>query len=360
MKAPGKYKVIGLMSGTSLDGLDVAACTFKENRGKWEYTIDKAITLKYTAAWIDKLSNAHKLPGEDLISLDIEFGKYLGSVCSKFITLHKLSIDFIASHGHTIFHQPAKGFTYQIGNGTAIHAITNLPVVHDFRTLDVALGGEGAPLVPAGDKFLFGDYDVCLNLGGIANLSMDIRNARNAFDVCFCNMGLNYLAAKAGKEIDENGRMANEGETNEQLFNKLHRIYSSMREKRPSLGREIFEKQIQPLLDLGNIPLEDRLRTFTESIAYEVVQSVLPSRKHPSILCTGGGTFNSFLISRLLHHCGDEAALIVPEENIIKFKEALVFAFLGVLRVREETNCLKSVTHASRDSSAGSIIGFEK
>lgn len=358
MKTAGRYKVIGLMSGTSLDGLDIACCTFKENKGRWEYSIDKANTIKYTRAWTDKLLQAHLLSGEELIALDAEYGKYLGNVCSKFITLNKLSVDFIASHGHTIFHQPDKGFTYQLGNGNVIHAMTGLPVVYDFRTLDVALGGEGAPLVPAGDKFLFRDYDVCLNLGGIANLSMDVKGIRRAFDVCFCNMGLNYLAAKTGKTFDEGGRMANEGDTHEQLFNKLHKVYSLMQEKRPSLGREIFEKQIRPLLDQENISLHDRLRTFTESIAYEIVQSFLPLRRNASVLCAGGGAFNSFLISRLLHHCGDDAELIIPEENIVKFKEAMVFAFLGVLKVNGEINCLRSVTHATRDSSSGTMVGF--
>jgi anhydro-N-acetylmuramic acid kinase len=171
-------------------------------------------------------------------------------------------------------------------------------------------------------------------------------------------MGLNYLAAKAGKTFDENGKMADEGDTHEPLFNKLHKVYALMQEKRPSLGREIFEKQIKPLLDQENISLHDRLRTFTESIAYEITQSFLPVTRNPSVLCAGGGAFNSFLISRLLHHCGDDASLIIPDENIISFKEAMVFAFLGVLKVNGEINCLRSVTHAARDSSSGVMVGF--
>lgn len=359
MKTMGKYRVIGLMSGTSLDGLDIAFCTFRENKTGWSYTIEKAITVKYPAGWMQKLSGAHTLSGEDLMALDAEYGKYLGTICTKFISLNKLNVDFISSHGHTIFHQPPKGFTYQIGNGNAIHAVAELPVVSDFRSLDVALDGEGAPLVPAGDKFLFRENDVCLNLGGIANLSMDVKGSRRAFDVCFCNMGLNYLAAKAGKEMDKDGVMANEGYVNEQLFNRFVKLYASMRDKRPSLGREIFEQQVKPLLDEENISVPDRLRTFTETIAYEIIHSILPSKKNPTVLCTGGGAFNSFLISRLLHHSADDASLIVPEENVVKFKEALVFAFLGVLRVRGEVNCLKSVTHASRDTSSGVMIGFK-
>jgi anhydro-N-acetylmuramic acid kinase len=347
-----------MMSGTSLDGLDVASCTFKKIKSGWEYAIEKAITIKYPAGWITKLSNAHHLSGEELLTLDAAYGKYLGDICTKFIALHKLKVDFIASHGHTIFHQPVKGFTFQLGNGNAIHAATGLPVISDFRSLDVALGGEGAPLVPAGDKYLFQEYDVCLNLGGIANLSMDVKGTRLAFDICFCNMGLNYLACQAGKTYDAEGRMANTGELNTSMLNRLRKIYSTIELKRPSLGREFFEKQIQPLLDQKNISLPDRLRTFTESIAVEIIRSILPVKKNPSILCTGGGAFNSFLISRMLDHVGDDASLIIPEENVLKFKEALVFAFLGVLRLNKEINCLKSVTRASRDSSVGIMIGF--
>lgn len=359
MKTSGKIKVLGLMSGTSLDGLDVASCSFKETKSGWDYSIDKAITVKYPSAWIQKLSKAHLLSGEELLTLDAEYGKYLGNVCAKFISLNKLTIDFISSHGHTVFHQPLKGFTYQVGNGNQIHAATGLPVIYDFRILDVALGGEGAPLVPAGDRFLFGDYDVCLNLGGIANMSTEVKNSRMAFDICFCNMGLNYLASKVGKEIDTDGKMADEGEINDSMLNKLKKIYSAMSDKRPSLGREIFERQIQPILDNESISIEDRLRTFTESAAFEIIRSILAIKRNPTVLCTGGGTFNSFLISRLLEYTGDDAELIIPDENVVKFKEALVFSFLGLLRVRGEVNVLKSVTHASRDSSGGVMVGFK-
>lgn len=346
------------MSGTSLDGLDIAYCIFENGKRGWSYNIEKAMTVKYSSEWAKKLSQAHLLSGEELIALDAAYGKYLGQVCSKFISLHKLNVDFIASHGHTIFHQPKKGFTYQVGHGNHIHVLTGLPVVYDFRSLDVALGGEGAPLVPAGDKLLFNEYEVCLNLGGIANLSLDIKDIRKAFDVCFCNMGLNYLASKVGKEIDKDGKMASEGEVNKTLFSKLEKLYAGFREKRPSLGRELFEKQLKTLLDQENISIEDRLHTFTESIAIEIVRAVLPSKNKPGILCTGGGAFNTHLITRLLDHCGDDASLILPDENVIKFKEALVFAFLGILRVNNEVNCLKSVTHASRDSSSGIMVGF--
>jgi len=346
------------MSGTSLDGLDIAYCQFNKKDSGWSYSIGKAVTIKYPAAWISKLSSAQKLSGEELIALDVAYGKFLGKACADFIGKNSLKIDFIASHGHTVFHQPDKGFTFQLGSGQALHAASGRPVVYDFRSLDVLLGGEGAPLVPAGDKFLFSEYDVCLNLGGIANLSMDVKGKRIAYDVCFMNMGLNYLASKAGKKFDVNGAMAQEGEVNNSLWKALAKVYSGLRKKRPSLGREIFEKQIQPLLDNESISLNDRLRTFTESSAAEIASVILSSKEKAKVLCTGGGALNSFFILRLLELCGDHATLIIPEEDIVKFKEALVFAFLGILRVRGEVNCLQSVTHATRNSSSGLTIGL--
>ena len=357
MRSANRFSVIGLMSGTSLDGLDVAYCTF-EKREKWAYRIQIAETIKYSAAWRKRLASAHELTGEELAYLDAIYGQFLGQVCSAFILQHRLDVDFISSHGHTVFHQPDRGFTLQIGNGNAIHAVTDLPVVCDFRSLDVMLGGEGAPLVPVGDKFLFHDYDVCLNLGGIANISLDRKKNRVAFDVCFCNTPLNYLAAKAGKELDRNSALAKKGEVNERLLARLSRIYSELKLKRPSLGREIFEKRFRPLLDREDISLNDRMRTCVESTAREIVTSIRSFGRDRSVLCTGGGAFNPLLISSMLGHAGDDLTFILPDNEVINFKEALVFAFLGVLRVTDEVNCLKSVTHATRNSSTGVLVGF--
>jgi anhydro-N-acetylmuramic acid kinase len=358
MQSKNSYQVIGLMSGTSLDGLDVAHCTFTQASDRWQYAINQATTIRYPSAWKKILSNAHSLSAEKLLALDSAYGSFLGKTVADFIARHKLKVDFIASHGHTIFHQPSNRFTYQIGNGNALYAETEIPVIYDFRSLDVMRGGEGAPLVPAGDKFLFADYDVCLNLGGIANLSVDVKKQRVAYDICFCNMSLNYLSSLIGKEYDRNGAIAESGEVDRGLLKKLQSVYNATRKKRPSLGRELFEQRIKPLLEDKSVSLEDRLCTATESAAQEIVNSILELKKNASVLCTGGGAFNSFLISRMLDLCGDDASLILPDENVVKFKEALVFAFLGVLRVRDEVNCLKSVTRASKDSSSGVLVGF--
>lgn len=358
MEEKQKYRALGLMSGTSLDGVDVACCTFQKKGTQWEFKIDKAMTVHYTSGWINKLSNAHTLSAEDLVQFHTEYGIFLGNLCRKFIQLYGLKqIDFIASHGHTIFHQPQKKFTFQLGDGNAIHAISKLPVVYDFRSLDVALGGQGAPLVPIGDHFLFGEYDICLNIGGIANLSQVSGGKRIAFDVCVANMGLNYLAMKMGNAFDKQGQLASDGELNKAMLKSLRGTHSKIRTNRLSLGREFFEQKVKPVLDNEEISVADRLTTFAEFIAIEIAFVLDQRKKSTSVLCTGGGTFNSYLVYRLLELCGDHVNLIIPDPEIVKFKEALIFAFLGVRRVRNEINSLKSVTQATRDSCGGVLIG---
>jgi anhydro-N-acetylmuramic acid kinase len=368
VKKVRKYKVIGIMSGTSMDGVDVAYCQFMVKKKKWEFFIRKAQIFPYPPAWRDKLSTAHSLSGEPLLKLNARYGKFLGQLCNQFIKQNKIKqIDLIASHGHTVFHQPGSQFTFQLGDGNAIHAKTGLPVVFDFRSLDVALGGEGAPLVPIGDKLLFSDVDVCLNLGGIANLSMDLGDKRKAmperavryrraFDICFCNMALNYLSLKAGKDYDKDGRMARQGLIKKNLLDSLKKLYHSSQKKNPSLSREGFEKEFRSLLDNESIPLNDRLRTVSESIATEIVQSI-PSKKKIKVLATGGGALNHFLIELIKDKLPATAKVILPAKTIINFKEALVFALLGILRLRNETNVLKSVTGASHNSCSGVLIG---
>jgi anhydro-N-acetylmuramic acid kinase len=359
METKQRYRVIGLMSGTSLDGVDVACCVFAKKGDQWKFQIEKAMTVSYTDVWNNRLSSAGHLSGEELIKLHVDYGAYLGNLTQKFLKLYAIKkVDFIASHGHTVFHQPEKKITFQACDANALHAASKLPVVADFRSLDVALGGQGAPLVPLGDQFLFSDYDVCLNLGGIANLSYQAKGKRTAFDVCFVNMGLNHLAQKAGKAFDENGLLSSDGQLHTGMLNALNKVYASIRSKRPSLSREFFEQHIQPILDQSTIDLKDRLHTLTESIAIEMATSLQAIKKKVTVLCTGGGTHNAYLIYRILEYGRDQVDLIIPETEIVKFKEALIFAFLGVKRVRNEINCLKSVTKASRDSSSGVLVGF--
>lgn len=357
MKASKKYHALGLMSGTSLDGLDLAFVEFTAGK-RWSFRLREATTVAYSRDWKKRLETAHRLPGPELINLHSDYGSFLGKACMKFLKQRRISrVDLIASHGHTIFHQPQNGFTFQLGDGSALHAITGIPVVYDFRSLDVHLGGEGAPLVPMGDRHLFSTTDVCLNLGGIANLSMEVNRRRTAFDICFCNMALNHLMKEIGKPFDHNGRAASGGKVNAGLLAKLDLAYRAVRKKRQSLGREYFESAIQPLLDKREIPLADRLRTVCESIAIEIGNAVPKAPKHLQVLATGGGARNGFLLEVLQHQLKRRAAVVLPPDEIIDFKEAIIFAFLGVLRLRNEVNVLSSVTRARRDSCSGVLVG---
>ncbi len=352
-----RYHIIGVMSGTSCDGVDLAYCSFKKSAKGWGFEIRRAVTIPYDSAWFSLLQQAHTLSAPDLLHLHSAYGTYLGKLVRKFCKRYNLAPpDAVASHGHTVFHQPDRHFTFQLGNGYALHQACGFPVIWDFRSLDVALGGEGAPLVPVGDALLFADYDVCLNLGGIANLSYDAKGKRKAFDVCLVNMALNYLAGQAGKAYDKNGELASQGNVNMRLFRKLLNVYKKLHKNRPSLSREWFETQVKPLLDSADMPVYDKLATCVELAAVEIVEA-LPAGRKLTVLCTGGGAFNAFLMYRLLEHGRDRVQFIVPEEEIVSYKEALVFAFLGVLRLRGEMNALSSVTGATRDSCGGVVIG---
>jgi len=359
MNSTNKYRVIGLMSGTSLDGLDLVYCEFILKGTLWKFKVIASETKAYAPLWEKKLASAHMLSGSALQLLDVEYGFYVGRICDQFIKKNKIkNIDFIASHGHTIFHQPEKKLTYQIGNGLAIHHSTGVPVINDFRSLDVFKGGQGAPLVPMGDHLLFSNYDVCLNLGGIANLSMIEKGKRIAYDICFANMGLNYLANLMNKKFDTYGKEASKGEVGKKLLRKISGHYDRWRKSKPSLAREGFEKYIQPILNDDTVLLKDRLATFCESICVEIENCVPARKQEVKLLATGGGALNSFLISQLQYKLKGKAEVIVPDKTIVNYKEAIVFALLGILRFRKETNVLRSVTGAKNDSSAGTSIGF--
>ncbi len=354
-----RYNVIGLMSGTSLDGLDLVYCKFTRNQKNWNFEVSACETRPYPASWHKRLSTAHLMTGLELQLLDSEYGHFIGAACHQFIKKNGIQkTDFIASHGHTVFHQPDKKLTYQIGNGLAIAHGAGLPVINDFRSLDVFKGGQGAPLVPIGDHLLFPRFDICLNLGGIANLSMIRGGKRIAHDICFANMGLNHLANRLGKKFDKGGKGASRGKINEKMLRKLNGVYGRWRNARPSLGREGFENFLMPILGDNSLSVEDRLRTFCESICVEIEKSVPLNNKKYNLLATGGGALNTFLITALRNKFGSRVNIIVPEDVIVKYKEAIVFAFLGVLRVRNETNVLKSVTGAASDSCAGTLLGF--
>jgi anhydro-N-acetylmuramic acid kinase len=343
-------RVIGLMSGTSLDGLDICLVKFTEKEGGWNYEIEAAKTVIYPAEWTEKLLNAERSSGAELMRFHSEYGQYLGESVYFFLKNFNLQTpDLVASHGHTIFHQPERGFTFQAGSGAALFAACGIPVVCDFRTLDVALGGQGAPLVPVGDKLLFKDFDYCLNLGGFANISFDSDGKRIAYDICAVNYVMNRLAMRLYKSFDENGAFAASGEIIPEILEKLNALPYFQKSPPKSIGREWVEETIFPLLTETE-KTEDLLRTFTEHVAEQISHAANEKGK---MLVTGGGVHNAFLISLLKEKC--KAEIIVPEKETIDFKEALIFAFLGLLKWNGQINTLASVTGADKDSSGGII-----
>jgi anhydro-N-acetylmuramic acid kinase len=349
-----KYSVIGLMSGTSLDGVDIAFCDFKLDSSKWLYSIVIAETVAYSPDWKQRLKALEQIDAAFFQQTHVEYGVYLGKLVTDFVNKHSLKVDFVSSHGHTIFHQPDKAFTVQIGAGQCIAAECGLNVVCDFRTLDVALGGQGAPLVPIGDELLFQQYDFCLNLGGFANVSYRHNYQRIAFDIAPVNIVMNEVCASLGKEFDDGGKHAAEGVLNSALLEELNLLpfYHLPLNKPKSLGKEWVLKNVFPILEKYPLPEKDILRTFCEHVAVQIANSLKPFPAG-QIITTGGGTYNDFLIERIkdnTHH-----TVVIPDKNTIEYKEALIFAFLGVLRLREENNCLKSVTGAKYDNCGGAV-----
>ncbi len=348
------YKVIGIMSGTSLDGLDMACCNFRHG-ADWSFEMGAATTVPYPQDWEHRLRTSMDLDAEGLARLHTDFGRFIGKQVAQFAARAGFRPDLIASHGHTVFHRPQERFTLQVGDGNAIAAEAGIPVVYDFRSLDVALGGQGAPLVPIGDRLLFGNYGVCLNLGGIANLSFEHGSGRLAFDICPANMLLNFLAEKEGASYDRGGTVAASGRIDAGLLSRLNGLDYYRLTGTKTLGREWFLSAMVPLLSGSDLPARDLLRTAVEHIAVQVA-AALPSGSKDRMLVTGGGAHNDFLMERIRDAAPCD--VVVPDEALVDFKEALVFALLGVLRVRGDINCLATVTGATRDSSGGVVAGI--
>lgn len=342
---------IGVMSGTSLDGIDLVYVSFNEKNYK-DFSIIHAETIPYAKEWNEFLKNAIYKDESELKELDTIYGKYLGQTIQNFIYNYKIDkIDFIASHGHTIFHEPEKGITLQIGNGKEIANITKQKVVCDFRTQDVKLGGQGAPLVPIGDELLFSDFQYCINLGGFSNVSYQKDGQRLAFDICPVNIVLNYYANKLGFAYDESGKMAASGQINQQLLQQLNDLSFYDKEPPKSLGLEWVKSSVFPILEKSELDVKVILSTFVEHIAIQISKVIINNN---SVLFTGGGVYNTFLMERIAYHSKVEINL--PKETLIDFKEALIFSFLGLLKLKGEINCLKSVTGASKNHSSGVVF----
>ncbi len=345
---------IGLMSGTSLDGLDMVYVSF-DTKAYNNVTILSAETVSYTTSWEHALKNAIHLNSEELKQLSLDYAQLLSEEVLQFIAKYNIShIDFIASHGHTIFHNPKEGFTLQIGDGQRLASLCGYTVVCDFRTQDVALGGQGAPLVPIGDAILFSKYAACLNLGGFANVSYTLNNERIAFDICAVNTVMNHYAAKLGLPFDSEGALAKSGTIDYGLFHELNQLAYYSKEAPKSLGIEWVHATVFPLLNKYELSIPDILHTYTSHIAHQIATVLENCRE---TLVTGGGVCNTFLMDCIRAHCKSE--IIIPETTIVHFKEALVFAFLGLLRLKGEVNCLQSVTGAKKNHSSGAIFNPE-
>lgn len=341
--------VLGLMSGTSLDGLDLCCVRFADNHN--DFQILAAKTIPYSAEWKSKLENAFFRTTTEVDALDKEYGVFLAEHITDFIKTYSLPpIDLIASHGHTVFHKPNRGITKQIGSGEEIAKHTGIQVVYDFRTQDVALGGQGAPLVPIGDRILFSDYDACLNLGGFANVSFDTQNSRIAYDIGACNLILNHFAQKLGYEYDDQGLLAQGGTCDESLLKKLNDIDYYEFNPPKSLAREFAESQLLPFL--SNYDEKKVLHTYTKHIGFQIGVSLKKS-KATKCLITGGGTHNRFLMDQIQKDTN--CFLEIPDDTIVDYKEALIFALLGLLRKENQINVLSSVTGAKHDHSSGRI-----
>jgi anhydro-N-acetylmuramic acid kinase len=350
------YNVIGVMSGTSLDGVDLAHIEFHLEKNKWSFEILENETIGYSQDWINHLKLAVDYPENELQKLNREYTKLLASIISSFIEEHKIeNLDAVCSHGHTILHQPQNGLTLQIGNLPEIATLTHQTVVCDFRVQDVKLGGQGAPLVPIGDRILFSDYDYCMNLGGFSNVSFEQNEERIAFDISPVNTVLNFYANRLGLNYDDKGKISRTGKVNENLLNKLNSLDFYQQIFPKSLGFEFVKGIVLPIIEKYEIPIEDKLRTFTEHIAFQTALALdCFDTRNGSILITGGGAYNNFLLERIQTHL-PEMKIIIPSSEILEFKEALIFALLGVLKLRGEINVLSSVTGAKKDHSSGKI-----
>lgn len=349
------YKILGLMSGTSLDGLDLAYCHFKKEKGIWSFEIIETKSIPYDTKQQEELKNAIHLDAEALIQLHNQYGTWLGEEASGFIKKNELVVDYIASHGHTTHHRPELGFTFQVGSGQHLANLCKKPVICDFRTNDIALGGQGAPLVPIGDQLLFSEYDFCLNLGGISNISFDVKGQRIAYDIGLANMILNYITRKIGLEYDNGGELASSGTVNLGMLKKLNDLKYYLLPHPKSIGYEWFLQEVVPIVDKTIDTTQNLLHTAVHHICEKITQQIHQNNTTSGqrVLVTGGGALNTFLINTLTKKLGLEIQVVVPEKTIIDFKEAMVFAFMGALKIEKEMNVLSSVTGAKRNSCSG-------
>ena len=350
-------RILGMMSGTSLDGLDMAVCEFDKDDGSWSYQLQHTRFREYPPDLRTRLEQAINYPTAELLAFHESYGQWLGEQAAGMLEETGSTVDAIASHGHTIHHQPENGFTFQLGSPQQVALVTGIRTVGDFRSKDVALGGQGAPLVPVGDRLLFGKYPFCLNLGGIANISFEKGGNRIAFDIGLANMLLNHLCRPLGIPYDREGEHAREGSVNAPLLQALDELPYYGLPYPKSTGSEWFRDAVLPVLNSFPDQPVNQLRTGVHHIAGQIARQVraLGVVSGDGILVTGGGAFNTYLMEVLQEKLGPDHEVVLPGAELVSFKEALVFAFLGALRLEGSPNVLASVTGARRDSCSGVV-----
>lgn len=355
------------MSGSSLDGLDIAFVSFEKQGSQWQFEIVAADCIAYSNEWQQKLRKATALSAKEYLALHAAFGKLCGDVVNDFIKQHNLAhqVQLICSHGHTVFHHPESGFTAQLGDGATIAALTGINTVSDLRAMDIALGGQGAPIVPIGESLLFPATKAFLNLGGIANLSLHTTDAIIAYDICPANRVLNALVARLDLSYDNGGAMAKSGFVRDEVLAKLNALPYYSQPFPKSLDNGFGLNVVLPILQNANLSVQDALRTMVEHICIQISRNLLrlgnrfamtaQNSPHQLMIC-GGGAFNTFLVQRLNELIAIGGwQVVVPEANIVNNKEALIMALLAVLRWREEATCLPETTGAARASIGGAV-----
>ncbi len=357
MEKKNAFRVLGLMSGTSLDGLDMSYAIYNRDSDKWTYNLEEAVFIPYGEDMVSKLRHAIYNSAEQLLQLHVDYGKWIGKQCYQLIKEKQWEVDFISTHGHTVFHQPEKGITFQAGSLQHIFNAVKIPVVGDFRTIDVAKGGQGAPFAPIGDKVLFSEYDICVNLGGISNLSYDKEGNRIAYDVGPCNMILSYILKDSNLEYDDKGTIARKGNMINGFYDELNKLSYFSAPYPKSTGYEWFQSQVAPIVDkYYSCSLEDLLHTGVQHISFQLSQAFAKAKKDGMVLLTGGGAKNDFLVETIRSLSNTNLNIVVPKVDIVDFKEALIFGLMGAMRWVGDNNVISSVTGASSDSCSGVIV----
>lgn len=348
-----KYCGLGLMSGSSLDGLDVVEVCFELVESKWNFEILQSQTIPLPDLLKSRLRKSPDLSSEELILLDVDYGKWIAKQLNKMTFNAQHPPQFIALHGHTVFHEPKKGYSTQIGSGHHLAALTGITAITDFRQKNIALGGQGAPLVPFGDKYLFSGYDAYLNLGGICNASVIKEDKILAWDISACNQVFNHIAMQLGKAFDKDGVIAISGELKEDLLLDLEDLLYYKEKAPKSLSNQWVKRYFLPIVDRSKHSLADKMHTAMEHIAMRICAD-LEEQKVEKVLVSGGGVYNNALWQYL--NANKKIKFFKPSDQIIKYKEALIFAFLGLYKLYNKDNILSSYSGAKQNCSGGVIF----